>query len=176
MNKIKGKIYNENYVDIDTNQKHNLIIYDYSINDKTDKLFVGEIIDNNIDIQELIDCLNKIADYNVNRKIPMFAGDLIRFGKNKKLFEKVNFSKQGYNFIFNKDLSVLNCDPKTDPYEGDFLEKLKEIVIIDYIARRFSSIGDNNLGVHPLDYYENDAGYPEIGVQKCLKYPNAVKS
>lgn len=170
MNKIKGNIYNENYIDIDTNQTHNLIIYDYSINDKTDKLFVGEIIDNNINIQELIDCLNKIADYNVNRNNPMFACDWIRSGKNKKLFEKVNFSKQGYSFIFSQDLSVLNCDPKIDSYEGNFLEKLKEIVIIDYIARRFSSIGDNNFGVHPLDYYENDAEYPEIGQQKCLTY------
>ncbi len=62
MNKIKGKIYNENYVDIDTNQKHNLIIYDYSINDKTDKLFVGKIIDNNINIQDLIDFLIKFAN------------------------------------------------------------------------------------------------------------------
>lgn len=175
MRKIKGNIYNENYIDMDTNQGHNLIIYDYSIDNKNDKLFIGEIIDNTIDAKALINCLNEIANYNISGSHQIFACSLIKHGISKKTFENVNFSKQGYNFIFNKDLSVLNYSPKIDYSDENFIEKLKEIVIIDYIRKSFCSIGDN-LGSYPLEYYQETEDYLEIGKQKCLTYPNVANN
>ncbi len=174
MNKIEGNIYTESCINIDTNKAHNLLIYEYSINNnKKQKMFVGEIVDDNVDTKELLFCLNKVVNCNVNDSLPIFACSWIKYGINKNLFLSVNFSKKGYNFIFNKDLNILNCEFKRDIYYSsiDFNNNLNEQVIIDYTSKRFCSIGDN-LNSYPLDYYVDSKEHTEISGQKCLTYQN----
>lgn len=175
MNNIKGNVYTENYSDIDTNQKHNLIIYNYSIGDKEkDEIVIGEILDNNINTSNLINCLNKIIDCHINRNIQMFACSYIKMAKSTNLFENINFSKNGYDFIFNGNMEIFNNTKKlnySEEDDNDFLTKLEEIVIIDHTSKRFSSIGFNQF-FYPLNYYEDNEQLPKTKKEKCLTYQN----
>ncbi len=175
MNNIKGNVYTENYSDIDTNQKHNLIIYNYSIGDKEkDEIVIGEILDNNINTSDLTDYLNKIINCYINRSIQILVCSYIRMAKKANLFANINFSKKGYDFIFNGNMEVFNNTKKlnySEEDEDDFLAKLEEIIIIDHTSKRFSSISPNP-PFYPLNYYEDNEQLPKTKKEKCLTYKN----
>ena len=80
MKKIKNeKIFTETYLNVDTNSKHNLLIYEYSINNiKNYNIVIGEVTGN---FDNLISYLKRIIYLKVTNSHPLFICSCIKDAK-----------------------------------------------------------------------------------------------
>ena len=99
MKKIKNeKIFTETYLNVDTNSKHNLLIYEYSINNiKNYNIVIGEVTGN---FDNLISYLKRIIYLKVTNSHPLFICSCIKDAKENNAFDNIKFSYDGYNLLF----------------------------------------------------------------------------
>ena len=138
-----GKFYTDKYVNVDTNIEHNLLIYEYSINNNHGyNIVIGEV---NGDITELIEYLNRIMNLRITNSHLLFICSCINIAKAKNIFSNIKFSKSGYKIIFQNDY-----ENQTYKYLSN---DLKDITI-DSITKKFSTIS-SSIPFYSIEYYEN---------------------
>lgn len=144
--KITDGVFNlDSYVNVDTNISHNLLVYNYKVNGKSGyNMVIGEVYD---DSEILINYLEKIMNLRLTNSHLILVYSYIKMANDKDLFSKINFSKDGYDLLFN-------YDGFNNKFKSILCKKLKDI-IIDPISKRFSSIGDKEVSFETLDYYQN---------------------
>ena len=135
----------DDYMDLDTKNIHHLIIYKYKKNDNVGyhNLVIGEVLEND---PLLVEFLQNIIDMRKTNSHLLFIYSCIKAAKEKNLFENINFSKDGYNFIFPTGCHSLleNCRNNIST------------IIIDPITKRFSSIFYDDEPFKPISYFENE--------------------
>ena len=143
MKKIKNeKIFTETYLNIDTNSKHNLLIYEYSINNiKNYNIVIGEVTGN---FDNLISYLKRIIYLKVTNSHPLFICSCIKDAKENNAFDNIKFSYDGYNLLF--------AEKNYDEIYKNLSNNLKSI-IVDPTSKRFSSI-NNNCTFYPISHFE----------------------
>lgn len=138
-----GKFYTDKYINVDTNTEHDLLIYEYSINNNHGyNIVIGEV---NGDVTDLIQYLNRIMNLRITNSHLLFICSCINIAKTKNIFNNIKFSQSGYNIIFENS------------YENQIYHylsnKLKDI-IIDPTTKRFSAMF-NQQPFYSIDDYEN---------------------
>ncbi len=143
MKKIKNeKIFTETYLNVDTNSKHNLLIYEYSINNiKNYNIVIGEVTGN---FDNLISYLKRIIYLKVTNSHPLFICSCIKDAKENNAFDNIKFSYDGYNLLF--------AEKNYDEIYKNLSNNLKSI-IVDPTSKRFSSI-NNNCTFYPISHFE----------------------
>lgn len=143
MKKIKNeKIFTETYLNVDTNSKHNLLIYEYSINNiKNYNIVIGEITGN---FDNLISYLKRIIYLKVTNSHPLFICSCIKDAKENNAFDNIKFSYDGYNLLF--------AEKNYDEIYKNLSNNLKSI-IVDPTSKRFSSIKYKDV-FYPISHFE----------------------
>lgn len=143
MKKIKNeKIFTETYLNVDTNSKHNLLIYEYSINNiKNYNIVIGEVTGN---FDNLISYLKRIIYLKVTNSHPLFICSCIKDAKENNAFDNIKFSYDGYNLLF--------AEKNYDEIYKNLSNNLKSI-IVDPTSKRFSSIKYKDV-FYPISFFE----------------------
>lgn len=143
MKKIKNeKIFTETYLNVDTNSKHNLLIYEYSINNiKNYNIVIGEVTGN---FDNLISYLKRIIYLKVTNSHPLFICSCIKDAKENNAFDNIKFSYDGYNLLF--------AEKNYDEIYKNLSNNLKSI-IVDSTSKRFSSIKYKDV-FYPISFFE----------------------
>ena len=143
MKKIKNeKIFTETYLNVDTNSKHNLLIYEYYINNiKNYNIVIGEVTGN---FDNLISYLKRIIYLKVTNSHPLFICSCIKDAKENNAFDNIKFSYDGYNLLF--------AEKNYDEIYKNLSNNLKSI-IVDPTSKRFSSIKYKDV-FYPISFFE----------------------
>ena len=143
MKKIKNeKIFTETYLNVDTHSKHNLLIYEYSINNiKNCNIVIGEVTGN---FDNLISYLKRIIYLKVTNSHPLFICSCIKDAKENNAFDNIKFSYDGYNLLF--------AEKNYGEIYKNLSNNLKSI-IVDPTSKRFSSIKYKDV-FYPISHFE----------------------
>ena len=143
MKKIKNeKIFTDTYLNVDTQSKHNLLIYEYSINNiKNYNIVIGEVTDN---FDNLISYIKRIIYLKVTNSHPLFVCSCIKDAKENNVFDNIKFSYDGYNLLF--------AEKNYDEVYKNLCNNLKSI-IVDPTSKKFSTI-NNKYTFYPISYFE----------------------
>lgn len=163
----------------DTNTKHNLLIYNYAVNNiQGYNIIIGEV-KNKQDINTLIQFCNSIIMSKISLLHPTFICSYIK--KLEKYDGKtcINYSKDGYELLFSKKFMTPIIDEKTNelilpPSNQIFYNSLKSI-IVDNTSKRFVASEENCF--HPIEYYENKELEAETNTNdNSKKYVKTINS
>lgn len=155
----ESKVFIDKYVDFDTKQIHNLLIYEYSINGINHDFIIGSVIGNE---NEVLNHFKKIIDFRTSNTCELFIFGAINEAYKNNIFENIKLSLESYNLL-------VKCKSNAEFMEYLQRNYLKEI-IIDHITKRMSAISLLNDDVfNHISYYEQLEEEKEQGPKKHQK-------
>lgn len=158
--KSNGCVIAQNYLDVDTEQVYDLLIYQCSINN-LDRSFVIGSIENKIDdISRITKYISEIILFRLNNNGEHFISAKLHEISKNQAFNSINFTNETYNLLFKEQ--------SYEEFKEKFIFKAKE-TIIDTVTKRFSTLHTTKEPFNSIVFYNDLDEHMERAKQKSLK-------